>query len=168
MTIDLIYEPAKVDDVDVITALETESYHPDEAASREQLVNRIQYALTTDANLFMVARRSSDRELVGFVCTTLSKDSLVTDESMKTHDPQGKTVCLHSVCVSPNARRQKIASRLMKHWIEVIRNENRYQRIALLSRHNLIPLYESVGFKTLGKSLVVHGPDPWYDAVIDF
>lgn len=167
MTLDLIYEPAKEDDLDVITAIETASYHPDEAATREQLANRIQYALTSDINLFMVARRSSDRELVGYVCNTLSKDPLVTDESMKTHDPEGKTVCLHSVCVSPNARRQKIASRLMKHWIEIIRNEKRYQRIALMSRPNLIPLYESVGFKTLGKSSVVHGPDPWYDAVID-
>lgn len=164
----LIFEPATFNDLDHVAALEAASYHPDEAASREQLKNRIQYAQDTIPDLFLVARSSSDNNsIAGFACSTVSKASLVTEESMKTHDPDGTTVCLHSVCVAPHRRRQGVAKELLRQWIQRLRQTARFQRIALLSRPHLIPLYESVGFKTLGKSSVVHGPDPWYDAVLD-
>ncbi|KAL1926171.1 hypothetical protein VTP01DRAFT_6036 [Rhizomucor pusillus] len=166
--LDLVYAPATLNDLDVVHQLEESSYHPDEAASREQLANRIKYAETTDPNLFLIARRADTGEIAGFVCTTLTTAPLVTDESMKTHEPEGKTVCLHSVCVAPSARRQGVATAMLRYWIQLLQDSNRYSRIALLSRPNLLPLYGSVGFKDLGVSEVVHGPDPWYDAVLDF
>ena len=41
------------------------------------------------------------------------------------------------------------------------------QRILLICHQNLIPLYERVGFKLVGKSPVVHGPDPWFEMRLD-
>ncbi|KAI9470454.1 acyl-CoA N-acyltransferase [Zychaea mexicana] len=165
MSSTLSYKPATLAHLDVIADLEAKSYHPDEAASREQLANRIKYATESDPNLFLVAWQGET--IAGFVCTTLGAAPLVTDESMKAHDPNGKTVCLHSVCVNPQVRRQKVATRLMAHWIQVLKDSSKYNRIALLSRPNLIGLYESVGFKNSGKSQVVHGPDPWYDCILE-
>jgi predicted GNAT family N-acyltransferase len=116
--------------------------------------------------LFTVARNSDNNDIVGFVCTTLTTADLVTDESMSTHEPNGKTVCLHSVCVSPDYRKQGIATRLMTTWIEQLRQLKKYNRIALMSRPQLVDLYSSVGFKNVGVSEVVHGPEPWIDMVL--
>ncbi|KAI9311098.1 acyl-CoA N-acyltransferase [Dichotomocladium elegans] len=164
----LVFTPASLQDLDTVAALETASYHPDEAASREKLANRIGYAAETDLNLFMVARRVSDNAIAGFVCSTLSQDPLVTDESMESHDRKGTTVCIHSVCVAPDFRRQGIATALLKHMIAELKAKNQYKRVALISRPVLISLYEAAGFKYIGKSELVHGPDPWFDMVVDF
>ncbi|ORY98801.1 acyl-CoA N-acyltransferase [Syncephalastrum racemosum] len=161
----LEFVPAQREHLDAVHRLEEVSYHPDEAASREQLASRIEYALRDDGNLFLVGLDGP--EIAAFVCSTVSNAPLVTDESMKTHVPGGTTVCLHSVCVSPTRRRQGLASAILKAWIAAIRQNAQYKRLALISRPNLIPLYESVGFRLLGKSEVVHGPDPWFDCVID-
>ncbi|KAG2221204.1 hypothetical protein INT45_000244 [Circinella minor] len=176
MSIPLVFKPATLTDLDIISTIETQSYHPDEAASREQIAHRMNYAIDGDPHLFYTAwleqennnNNKEEKTLAGFVCTTLGSTTLVTDESMKVHDPNGKIVYLHSVCVHPQARRQKVATRLMTHWIQLLEKSKKYDRIALIARENLIGLYESVGFKYLGKSQVVHGPDPWFDMVLDF
>ncbi|KAL0081389.1 acyl-CoA N-acyltransferase [Phycomyces blakesleeanus] len=167
----LKFEPACLLDLDVIDHLEQTSYHPDEAATREKLKNRIEYAAHSGPELFLVAK---DKEtIVGFVCTTLSRSDLLTEESMDVHDPEGKTVCLHSVCVAPEYRKRGVATHLLNTWIGILRHHNelqtpkKYERVAILSRPNLLSLYGSVGFKNLGKSEVVHGPEPWYDCILE-
>lgn len=173
MTTSIICVPATLDDLDVVSMYEEQSYHPDEAASREQLQRRIQYAAQSGPELFTVARNNENNEVVGFLCTTLTTADLVTDESMSVHEHDGKTVCLHSVCVSPDYRKQGIATRLMKTWIEQLKEINakqetkKYNRIALMSRPRLVSLYESVGFKKVGVSEVVHGPEPWIDMILE-
>jgi ribosomal protein S18 acetylase RimI-like enzyme len=169
----LIYTPATLADLDIINEYEQISYHPDEAASKEQLERRIGYASESGPELFTVARNVDNDQVVAFLCTTLTTADLVTDESMSVHEPNGQTICLHSVCVSPDYRKQGIATKLMTKWIEQLKNVNegledkKYTRIALLSRPRLTGLYESVGFKNIGVSKVVHGPEPWIDCVLD-
>lgn len=170
---ELIYTPATLADLDIVNEYEQISYHPDEAASREQLERRIGYASVSGPELFTVARDSETHKVVGFLCSTLTTADLVTDESMSVHEPHGKTICLHSVCVSPDYRKQGIATKLMTSWIEQLKQVNKqqgdkYKRIAIMSRPNLLGLYESVGFKNIGVSEVVHGPEPWIDCVLDF
>ncbi|KAI8361825.1 acyl-CoA N-acyltransferase, partial [Choanephora cucurbitarum] len=163
------YTSATLEDLDKVTEYETISYHPDEAASREQLARRIGFAATRP-ELFMVAR---DPDVVGFLCSTLTTAPLVTDESMSQHQEDGKTICLHSVCVSPDHRQKGIATKMMTAWIEQLKQINQthdkkvYERIAILSRPHLLGLYERVGFRTLGQSQVVHGPEPWFDCILE-
>lgn len=165
--------PATLADLDIVSEYEEKSYHPDEAASKEQLERRIHYAAESGPELFTVARNTENNQVVGFLCTTLTTSDLVTDESMSKHEPNGKTVCLHSVCVSPDYRKQGIATRLMSTWIKQLEEVNakqvtkKYNRIALLSRPRLVGLYESVGFKNVGVSKVVHGPEPWIDMILE-
>ncbi|KAI8645824.1 acyl-CoA N-acyltransferase [Parasitella parasitica] len=170
----LAYNPATLGDLNIIHEYEQASYHPDEAASKEQLERRIKYASESGPELFTVCRNLTENEqVIAFLCTTLTRGDLVTDESMSKHDPLGKTICLHSVCVSPNHRKQGIATKLMLKWIEQLKQVNaantskKYNRIALLSRPNLVGLYESVGFKKIGVSEVVHGPEPWIDCILE-
>ncbi|KAI8070014.1 acyl-CoA N-acyltransferase [Gongronella butleri] len=163
----LTFTEATQHDLPRISELEASSYHVDEAASEERLRDRIGYALESPVPqlLFIVAKDKD--EIVGYACSTLAVEDLVTDASMATHDPNGKTVCLHSVCVSPTRRKQGIASQILLHWIELHRQQRLYNRIALLSRPNLVPLYKSVGFVEIGQSDVVHGPIPWIDCILD-
>ncbi|KAG2237009.1 acyl-CoA N-acyltransferase [Thamnidium elegans] len=169
----LTYTPATLADLDIVNQYEQVSYHPDEAASREQLERRIGYASESGPELFLVARDIETDQVVGFLCSTLTTGDLVTDESMSVHERNGRTICLHSVCVSPDYRKQGIATKLMTKWIEQLKQvntkeeEKKYNRIALLSRPNLIGLYESVGFKNIGVSKVVHGPEPWFDCILE-
>ncbi|KAI7901959.1 acyl-CoA N-acyltransferase [Cokeromyces recurvatus] len=174
----IINTPATLDDLDIIHQYEEASYHPDEAASRKQLENRIIYASKSGPELFTVARDmdSDDQKVIAFLCTTLTNADLVTDESMSVHEPNGKTICLHSVCVSPDYRHKGIGTKLLSTWIKELKDINKangngqgkkYNRIALLSRPKLVSFYENVGFKKIGTSEVVHGPEPWIDCILD-
>ncbi len=91
---------------------------------------------------------------------------------MSTHVPDAATVCVHSVCVKKSLRRSGIASKLLKEYISHLRTRTEagsapYERIVLLSHDDLVPFYESCGFKNLGKSEVVHGSLPWYELRVD-
>jgi arylalkylamine N-acetyltransferase len=79
---------------------------------------------------------------------------------MSLHEKEGKTVCIHSVCVDKRYRRYGVATRLLREYINLLKkpdNEIKYKRCALLAHEYLIPLYQNVGFKLIGESEVVHG-----------
>lgn len=87
---------------------------------------------------------------------------------MRVHHPQGRTVCVHSVCVAPEYRRQGVALALLQAYTRHLNDENDrhkrettgdkiYERIALITHDHLIPLYEKAGYALLGRSPVVHG-----------
>lgn len=52
--------------------------------------------------------------IVGFVCGTCSRESRLTHASMSTHEPDGVLLCVHSVVVRGDLRRQGIATRMLK------------------------------------------------------
>lgn len=184
---DLNYRHVKPDDLDTIANLEAGSYDPSEAASRENIAKRIEIAQSRPA-LFLVATAHTvvekcDMELgictqeeietvVAFVNATLTDSELVTDQSMDIHNDNGTTVAIHSVCVAPQYRGQGIAEKLLTNFLDGLRAANSgdakcYKRAALLSRERLIKLYEKAGFTCIGKSQVVHGPEPWFDCTLD-
>ena len=87
----IFFRPPCLDDLPALLALETASYPPDEAATREKLAMRIEDA----ADVFMVAMRPADSAIVGFVCGTCTAAAGLTHESMSTHDPEGQLLCVH-------------------------------------------------------------------------
>ncbi|RDB26716.1 putative N-acetyltransferase C9.02c [Hypsizygus marmoreus] len=107
------------------------------------------------------------RELVGYVCATLSPSESLTHESMSTHTPLSSSVCIHSVCVSLTQRGRKIGLNLLKEYISRLEAANKaglpYQRILLITHEYLRSFYEEAGFEWLGKSSVIHGDLPWYE-----
>ncbi|KAJ2725558.1 hypothetical protein GGI07_001186 [Coemansia sp. Benny D115] len=155
---------------EVLTArsIEITGFSEEEAASLENML----YRFTNAPHLFLGAFGEND-ELLGYIMSTQGASALVTHESMSKHDPNGPTVCIHSVCVAPKWRRRGIALRLLNAYTESVREYNKKQglnkinRLAMMSRQNLIPLYERAGYKCLGPSSVVHGDEAWYDCVLD-
>ncbi|KAJ2663952.1 hypothetical protein IW148_002281 [Coemansia sp. RSA 1199] len=147
--------------------IEAAGYPADEAASLDGMLYRYHNA----PHLFFGAFTSSG-SIAGYVMSTQSAPPLVTHDSMGTHDPQGTVVCVHSVCVAPEWQRKGLATRLLKLYVDSIREYNRetevrITRLALLSHKYLLSLYEGAGFTTVGVSSVEHGSEHWYDCVLD-
>ena len=135
------------------------AYPSDEAGSYEAFAYRQSIA----PDLFLGAYDPSDQKrLIGFICSTLSKSESLTHESMTTHDPEGKTICVHSVCVDPGRQRQKIGSTLLEEYIKRWTN-GPYDGISLIAHEELTGFYVAAGFKLIGKSGVVHGSKPWFE-----
>lgn len=141
--------------------MEKTAYPADEAGSYKTFV----YRQSVAPNLFLGAydqTNDNEKRLVGYICSTLSKSETLTHESMTTHDPDGKTICIHSVCVDPGHQRQKIGSSLLKEYVRRWM-DGPYDRISLLAHEELIKFYADAGFKLIGKSEVVHGSKPWFE-----
>lgn len=124
-------------------------------------------------------------ELIGHIVSTRTSAPTVTDASMSFppdwrtrrrripepgqealgHEDQGGTIAIHSLAVVPQHQRKKVASTLMKSYIERIRESKIADRLALLAHDNLIPFYESLGFENRGPSSCTFGGGGWYDMV---
>lgn len=50
-------------------------------------------------------------QIVGYCCGTLTAADGLTEESMAGHEPEGSLLCIHSVCVDEQHRRNGIATK---------------------------------------------------------
>ncbi|KAL6778770.1 hypothetical protein ACKKBF_B04715 [Auxenochlorella protothecoides x Auxenochlorella symbiontica] len=88
---------------------------------------------------------------------------------MSSHDPEGSTLALHSVCVAAEHRRQGLATRLLKAYIQYVQvTAPQISTMVLLCKDHLVALYEGAGFGLIGPSSVVHGQDVWLEMRLDF
>jgi arylalkylamine N-acetyltransferase len=141
--------------------LEAAGYPADEAASPERLEYRQRHA----GDFFWVAHDAkADGGVVGFVCGTLCRGDALTAETMGTHDAEGSTLCVHSVCVDHAARRRGVASSLLRAYLRLLPGVAPALRsVRLIAKPHLTPLYTRAGFTLLGPSPVVHGEDAWLE-----
>lgn len=86
---------------------------------------------------------------------------------MDRHDPSGRTLAVHSVCVSSLHRRRRIATSLLRTYLSRASDDGRVDRVVLICHQELIPLYEAAGFTLVGKSDVQHGERQWYEMFVD-
>ncbi|RUS29238.1 acyl-CoA N-acyltransferase [Jimgerdemannia flammicorona] len=179
----LKYRATQATDLARLHELEKASYPATEAATFAQIEYRLSHV---PGELFLACLMEQEDfvctdnmctmltvdKLVAFVNATLSASSTLTAESMKTHDLAGRTVCVHSVVVDPEFRRKGIATKCLTAYVEGLKEVNerdgkKYDRVALLSHQELVPLYEKAGFVLRGKSEVVHGPEEWLELVLE-
>ena len=153
---------ATLADLDAIAALEADSYPADEAASPERLGERIAVA----GDCFLVGELPG--ELVGFVCGTRAAEPTLTHASMAGHVPAGPSLCIHSVVVARARRRQGLASHLLGAYVDHARGLLGVERLLLICKQHLQPLYAQAGFTLIGPSAVVHGQDPWFEMRLEF
>ena len=110
----------------------------------------------------------ADGNVQGFVCGTCTTSPTLTDESMSTHEPDGTTLCIHSVVTSESWRRKGVATWMLAQYLQKVMELKSVTRVLLICKEPLVPLYERVGFKNSGPSAVVHGQDPWVDMALEF
>lgn len=85
----------------------------------------------------------------------------LTLESMTQHDANGRTVCIHSVCVAKSMRGKGLATMVLREYVERLRQRDDVDRVRLLAADALLPFYENAGFGVYGRSDVVYGSHPW-------
>jgi ribosomal protein S18 acetylase RimI-like enzyme len=126
------------------------------------------YRQSEAAKLFLAVylphhNESKPRELIGYICSTLSPSKSLTHESMSTHVPSSTSVCIHSACISPPHQRKGIGLGLLREYLSRLSESALYERVLLLAHAELRPFYEKAGFEWVGKSDVVHGSRPWFE-----
>ncbi|ORY88217.1 Mss4-like protein [Leucosporidium creatinivorum] len=144
--------------------LEVASFPADEAASLEGMQMRQSQA----PQLFLGSWDPSTSQLVAFANATLSSSRTLTHEAMEQHDPTGSYVNIHSVVVAASHRRKGIAQALLHEYFVRIKQQEGVKGVVLISKQNLVPMYQKAGFVLRGPSEVVHGQDPWFELGIDF
>lgn len=158
-----LFRFASGDDVDTIASIEADGYPPDEAASVESMRFRQEKA----PGAFMVAVREGsdkDEQIAGYVCGTCSTSSRLEHESMSNHVPNGKTLCIHSVCVQKDLMRKGLGSAMLKTYLKHMPGALEHvKECRLICKEHLVGFYTEAGFRLDGKSDVVHGKDPWFE-----
>jgi ribosomal protein S18 acetylase RimI-like enzyme len=145
-------------DLDACYHVETSSFPPSEAATRDRIALRIeQYPQG-----FLVA--VVDGRVVGHINSGATDKEDITDEELKAlvgHDPAGANIIVFSLAVLPDYRNRGIASHLMRRFIEESRLMGK-QRILLLCKANMIGFYERLGFDYAGVSDSTYGGASWH------
>ena len=169
---DLVLSTPSVDlDLDEMYNLEAASYPIDEAATHEGMKFRLRVA----GACFVVAKakhqgkggEGGGGEIIGFVNGTKTLTSSLTHESMSTHDPDGKLLCVHSVVVREAYRRRGYGVAMLRAYCERMRKDPGIAEIRLLCKPYLVSFYQQAGFTLLGESDVVHGKDAWMEMKMD-
>ncbi|KAF9004608.1 acyl-CoA N-acyltransferase [Cyathus striatus] len=161
----IIFDLLATDDLQSALEIELQGFPPDEAATIDSF--RLRQSQAGDLFLGAYIPGSTKRELIGYICSTLSNANTLSHESMSTHIPSGSSVCIHSVCVAPQYRHKGVASLLLNEYASRLQKAHQagapYERLLLITHDDLIPLYEKAGFTMLGRSSVVHGSKPWFE-----
>ncbi|EJF63647.1 acyl-CoA N-acyltransferase [Dichomitus squalens LYAD-421 SS1] len=167
----IFYDLVSASEIGDAHKIELQGYPEDEAGSLETF--RYRQSQAPDLFLGAYVPTGSGRRLIGYICSTLSPDTTLTHASMSKHVPGSSSVCIHSVCVAPEYRRQKVGLGLLKEYVSRLSSTScddskPYARILLIAHQELRSFYEQAGFEWVGRSAVVHGPRPWFEMRKEF
>lgn len=83
---------------------------------------------------------------------------------MSDHDPDGTTLCIHSVVTAATMRRRGVAQSMLSQYIAHVKSEApSVQLIKLIAKEAITPLYMKAGFRLLGPWAGEHGSEPWLE-----
>lgn len=155
---------ATMKDLECVVGIESICFPAAEAAPKEALEER----LSVYTKGFFVGEIGN--EIIGFVNGGATYDTEIKDEffeSMDLHDDDGKNLVIFGLDVHPDHQRKGYARKLMNHFIDFAKKENK-ESIILTCKDHLIGYYETFGYRNLGVSGSVHGGAKWYDMVLTF
>lgn len=148
----------RLSDLDQLDQIETLCFPPAEAASKEQLEQR----LRVYPNHFLVLEKEG--ELIGMINGAVVDQADLCDamyENPFFHKEEGRHQMIFGIDVLPAYQHQGLGQALMNAFIEQAKNENR-EDLILTCKSHLISFYERFGFKNEGISSSTHGKAEWY------
>jgi len=158
----LFFDLVSPEEVDAVHELEVQGFPPEEAATLEKL--RFRQANASDLFLgAFVPQIGSKRALLGYVDGVLSSEATLTADSMSMHVSDARTVLIHGVCVTPDARRRGIASALLAEYQRRLTAAGSYDRALLIAHEDKLAFYERMGFKSRGSSNISFAGVPWIE-----
>lgn len=155
---------AQMEDIDAITAAETECFPPAEAATKEEFAERLKYYKDHFWLMF------DEERLVAFVDGMVSNQKDLTDEMYEKadlHEEQGDWQMIFGVNTVPAYRRRGLAEQLLKRAIADAKAQGR-KGLVLTCKDKLIHYYAKFGFKNEGVSESTHGDVVWNQMRLTF
>lgn len=155
---------AQMEDIDAITAVETECFPPAEAATREEFAERLKYYKDHFWLMFDGGR------LVAFVDGMVTSQKDLTDEmyeKAELHEEQGEWQMIFGVNTIPAYRRRGLAEQLLKRAIADAKAQGR-KGLVLTCKDKLIHYYAKFGFENEGVSESAHGDAVWNQMRLTF
>ena len=155
---------ATMADLDEVTRVESECFPAAEAASREELEQR----LNAYPQHFWLLE--DEGKLVAFVdgmttdCDKLT-DEMFADASM--HDEYGAWQMIFGVATHPDYQRRGCAEKLLRYVVEQARQQGR-KGLVLTCKEHLLHFYGKVGFVDEGISGSTHGGAVWHKMRLTF
>ncbi|KAF4988816.1 hypothetical protein FGRMN_9551 [Fusarium graminum] len=83
------------------------------------------------------------------------------------HQPEGRTICLHSFIVCPEVQGVGIGKTVMKSYLELMNNSGIADRVAIICQPYAIQFYKCFGFKDLGPSTEALAGQGWHAMVLE-
>lgn len=155
---------AQMEDIDAITAVETECFPPAEAATREEFAERLKYYKDHFWLMF------DGGHLVAFVDGMVTNQKDLTDEmyeKAELHEEQGDWQMIFGVNTIPAYRRRGLAEQLLKRAIADAKAQGR-KGLVLTCKDKLIHYYAKFGFENEGVSESAHGDVVWNQMRLTF
>ena len=155
---------ATLNDLAVISSVETCCFPPSEAASIVSLEDRLQHYPECFWLLF------DNETLVSFVNGMSTDLNNLTDdmyENASMHNPNGKWQMIFGLDTIPSYRNQGYAARLLNQVIEDTRMRGKLG-LVLTCKEKLLHYYSKFGFVNEGISESVHGNVTWYQMRLTF
>ena len=155
---------ATIKDLEAVTSVEAECFPPAEAATREELAERLKYYADHFWLMF------DGDKLIAFVDGFVTDEEDLTDEMYEKasmHDEKGSWQMVFGVNTIPSYRRKGYAGELIRRAIEDARAQGR-KGLVLTCKDRQIPYYSKFGFVLEGVSESVHGNVVWNQMRLTF
>ncbi|ODQ49015.1 hypothetical protein PICMEDRAFT_28899 [Pichia membranifaciens NRRL Y-2026] len=189
----LCIRPLNVPDIAQVLGLEMQGFPSHERASALRIEYRLTVCPELCSGLFV---REFDTEavnakelpdhstikketLIGHVIGTKMVSEAITDESMLVpssfvpghiyplgHQDSGRTIGIHSVVVHPDYRGKKLASLLLKDYLQKMNQQYVADNVSLLCLEKLVAFYSGVGFADKGVSACKFAGEEWHDMAL--
>ncbi|KAL7950337.1 hypothetical protein V8C42DRAFT_196350 [Trichoderma barbatum] len=83
------------------------------------------------------------------------------------HRPDGRTVCIHSIAVSPRLQGLGLGTATLKSYVQRMNSSGIADRVALICREPEIGFFKKCGFRNLGRSNTTTLTGEFYNMVFD-
>ena len=155
---------ATISDIDAIANVESLCFPQAEAATREQIAERVK----AYGNHFWLM--FDEGRLIGFVDGMVTDEADLTDEMYEKadmHNEQGQWQMIFGVNTIPKCRRNGYARELIKRAINDAKEQGR-KGLVLTCKDKLVHYYAKFGFENEGVSESEHGNVVWNQMRLEF
>ena len=156
---------ATIKDLEAVTSVEAECFPPAEAATREELAERLKYYADHFWLMF------EEEKLIAFVDGMVTNQEDLTDEmyeKAELHNEDGAWQMIFGVNTLPDYRKHGYAGQLIQCAIKDAREQGR-KGLVLTCKEKLIPYYAKFGFADEGVSeKSTHGNVVWHQMRLTF
>ena len=151
----------RADEGEEAAVIEAVCFPPNEACSREMMLNRVLKA----PELFLVAIERKTGKMAGFLNGLATEETSFRDEfftDVRLNNPDGKNVMLLGLDVLPEHRGQGLARELVERYLERERANGRKQ-IFLTCLDSKVAMYQKFGFRDEGTANSSWGGEEWHE-----